>query len=76
MDLTLTVRTRDETFLIEKGKVTAPLRNFRFHHSPMLAFQDINGYTEAQEATSVESGKLLVPALRIQGFNFSSVSTF
>jgi len=76
MDLTLTGKTCDGTFLIENGKVMAPLRNFRFHHSPMRAFQNINGSTETQEATSVESGKLLVPALRIQDFNFSSVSTF
>jgi predicted Zn-dependent protease len=66
MDLTLTGMTRDGTFLIENGKVTVPLR----------AFQNINGYTESQEATSAESGKFLAPALRIQDFYFSSVSTF
>jgi len=74
MDLTLTGMTRDGTFLIENGKVTAPLRNFRFHDSPLRAFQNISGYTEPQEATSAESGKFLVPALRIQDFYFSSVS--
>ena len=61
MDLTLTGKTCDGTFLIENGKVMAPLRNFRFHHSPMRAFQNINGSTETQEATSVESGQLFVP---------------
>lgn len=76
MDLTLTGMTRDGVFLIENGKLTAPLRNFRFHDSPMRTFQNINGYTEPQEATSADSGKFLVPALRIQDFNFSSVSTF
>jgi predicted Zn-dependent protease len=76
MDLTLTGMTRDGTFLIENGKVTAPLRNFRFHDSPIRAFQTIKGYTEPQEATSAESGKMLVPALRIPDFYFSSVSTF
>ena len=76
MDLTLTGMTRDGTFLIENGKVTAPLRNFRFHDSPIRAFQAIKAYTQPQEATSAESGKMLVPAMRIPDFNFSSVSTF
>lgn len=75
-DLTLTGMTRDGTFLIENGKLTAPLRNFRFHESPLRAFQNINGYTEPQEATSIEIAKLLVPALRLQDFYFSSVSAF
>lgn len=76
MDLTLTGMTRDGTFLIENGEVTTPLRNFRFHDSPIRAFQTIKGYTEPQEATSAESGKMLVPALRIPDFYFSSLSTF
>jgi predicted Zn-dependent protease len=76
MDLTLTGMSRDGTFLIENGKVTGSLRNFRFHDSPIRAFQNIGGYTEPQEATSMECGKMLVPALQIRDFHFSSVSTF
>ena len=35
IDLTLTGMTRDGTFLIEDGKVTTGVRNFRFHESPL-----------------------------------------
>lgn len=76
MDLTLTGMTRDGTFLIEQGKVTASLRNFRFHDSPIRAFNNIGGYSEPQEACSMESGKMLVPALQIRDFYFSSISAW
>ena len=75
-DLTLTGMTRDGTFLIENGQVTRPLRNFRFHDSPLRVFNQIEAFTTPQEATSSETGKLLVPAMKIRDFNFSSVTKF
>ena len=75
-DLTLTGMTRDGTFLIEKGNITTPIRNFRFHESPLRVFNQVEAFTYPQEATSSETGKLLVPAMRIADFNFSSVTKF
>lgn len=75
-DLTLTGMTRDGTFLIEDGRVTAAVRNFRFHDSPLQAFNRIEALTGPQEATSSETGKLLVPAMKIRDFNLSSVTRF
>lgn len=75
-DLTLTGMTRDGTFFIENGRVSNPIRNFRFHESPLQAFQHLDGCTKPLEASSPESGKMLVPALRIRDFNFSSVTRF
>ena len=75
-DLTLTGMTRDGTFLIENGEITSAVRNFRFHESPLRAFNQVETYTAPVEAVTSETGKFLVPAMRINGFNFSSVTRF
>lgn len=76
MDLTLTGMTRDGTFLIEDGRIVSGLRHFRFHESPLRAFNQLEAFTAPGEATTAETGKLLVPAMRINDFNFSSVTKF
>ncbi len=65
----MTGLTRDGTFLVENGKITRPLVNFRFNESPvqMLARAD------ARSAAVVVEG-MRVPALRTHDFQFSSVS--
>ncbi len=75
-DLTLTGMTRDGTFLVEDGRITTSLRNFRFHESPLRAFNQLEAFTTPAEATSAETGKLLVPAMKLRDFNFSSVTRF
>jgi predicted Zn-dependent protease len=75
-DLTLTGMTRDGTFLIEDGRITAPIHNFRFHESPLRAFNQIDAFTEPTEAVSGESWKMMLPAMKIRDFNFSSVTRF
>jgi predicted Zn-dependent protease len=76
IDLTLTGMTRDGTFLVEGGEISTPTRNFRFHESPLRAFRRIDAFTTATEASTTESNKMLVPALKIDDFNFSSVTRF
>ncbi len=75
-DLTLTGMTRDGTFLIEDGRIVSGLRHFRFHESPLRAFNQLDAFTAPAEATTAETGKLLVPAMRVNDFNFSSVTRF
>ncbi|MEW6248228.1 MAG: TldD/PmbA family protein [Nitrospirota bacterium] len=75
-DLTLTGMTRDGTFLVEDGRITTAVRNFRFHDSPLRAFNEIEAFTVPEEAVTTETGKLLVPAMKIRDFNFSSVTRF
>ncbi|HEY3197816.1 MAG TPA: TldD/PmbA family protein [Nitrospirales bacterium] len=75
-DLTLTGMTRDGTFLVEGGEISTPTHNFRFHESPLSAFKRIDAFTTAAEASTTESNKMLVPALKIDDFNFSSVTRF
>jgi predicted Zn-dependent protease len=75
-DLTLTGMTRDGTFLVENGEIVAAVKNFRFHESPLRAFNQIDAFTAPAEAVTSETVKVLVPAMRIREFNFSSVTKF
>lgn len=75
-DLTLTGMTRDGTFLVEDGQITTAIRNFRFHESPLRVFKHVEACTEPAEAVTSETGKLLVPAMIVGDFHFSSVTRF
>jgi len=75
-DLTITGMTRDGTFLVENGKIVGGVRNFRFHESPLRAFAKVDAATAPQEAITMERGKMLLPAVRLPEFNFSSVTKF
>jgi predicted Zn-dependent protease len=75
-DLTLTGMTRDGTFLVEDGQITSAVRNFRFHESPLHVFRHMEACTEPVEAVTSETGKMLVPAMILRDFYFSSVTRF
>jgi predicted Zn-dependent protease len=77
--LLFTGLTRDGLFLIEKGKVTRPVKNMRWNESPIVAFNNIDAMTPAERVVSGEgigeSGLALVcPAARVREFTFSSSS--
>ncbi|MDP2384321.1 MAG: TldD/PmbA family protein [Nitrospirota bacterium] len=75
-DLTLTGMTRDGTFLVENGQILSAVKNFRFHESPLHVFNRVEAFTNPAEAITSETGKLLVPSMRLRDFNFSSVTRF
>jgi predicted Zn-dependent protease len=62
--------TRDGTFLIEHGKITRALKNFRWNESPLLM---LNRLEEIGRPVLTTAGRLM-PALRVRDFNFSSLS--
>ncbi len=71
--------TRDGLFLIERGKVTRPVKNMRWNESPIVAFNNLDAMTPAERVVSGEgiggAGLSLVcPAARIREFTFSSSS--
>ena len=66
----LTGLTRDGTFLIEKGKVTQALKNFRWNESPLFM---LNKIEEIGRAERTSAGQVM-PSLRVKDFNFSSLS--
>jgi len=75
-ELVLTGMTRDGTFLVEKGEVVSAVKNFRFHESPLQVFRHIDRWTSPMEAVNSETGKMLVPAMALPEFRFSSVTRF
>ncbi len=62
--------TRDGAFLIEKGKITRPLKNFRWNESPLLMLDRLE---EIGRPEPTAAGRRM-PALRIKAFNFASLS--
>jgi predicted Zn-dependent protease len=62
--------TRDGTFLIENGKITRPLKNFRWNESPLFMLNKID---ELGRAERTEPGRV-VPSLRVKDWNFTSLS--
>jgi predicted Zn-dependent protease len=62
--------TRDGTFLIEKGKITKALKNFRWNESPLLM---LNRLEDIGRPELTAAGRLM-PAVRVSGFDFSSLS--
>ena len=62
--------TRDGAFLIENGKVTRPLKNFRWNESPLLM---LNRLEDIGRPEPTAAGRMM-PALRVANFNFTSLS--
>ncbi len=67
--------TRDGTFLIENGKVTKSIKNFRFNESPLLMLNNLEALGRAVRVAGTESGgDVVMPSLKIRDFNFTSLS--
>ncbi len=75
-DLMLTGMTRDGTFLIENGEIVSAVKNFRFHESPLDVFHHIDLWTAPMEGVNSETRKVLVPAVALPQFHFTSVTRF
>ena len=70
--------TRDGTFLIENGRVSRPVTNFRFNQSLMDLLANVDMVGRATRVAAVESGAtgapVVTPALKVRDFVLSSVS--
>jgi predicted Zn-dependent protease len=67
----LTGLTRDGTFYIENGQLKYPIKNFRFNESPVIM---LNNIEELGRSVRVEDGSLMVPAMKVRDFTFTSLS--
>jgi predicted Zn-dependent protease len=72
----LTGLTRDGVFEIKNGKITRPVKNFRFNESPVNVLKNVIDIGKPEKASGAETDDLdvFVPALKIKNFNFSSLS--
>jgi predicted Zn-dependent protease len=67
--------TRDGTFLIEDGKITRALRNFRFNESPLFMLNNLEAIGPAERLAGTEAGgDVAMPTLKVRDFNFTSLS--
>jgi predicted Zn-dependent protease len=72
--LQITGLTRDGLFLVENGKVTAPLMNFRWNESPVRVLQNTRMLSRPVATQGAEAGSSFAPALLATDFNFASIS--
>ncbi|HJP86106.1 MAG TPA: TldD/PmbA family protein [Gemmatimonadaceae bacterium] len=67
--------TRDGTFLIENGKISKAIKNFRFNESPLFLLANLEDIGQAVRLGGTEAGGAIVmPAIKAKDFNFTSLS--
>jgi len=82
MQAVITGMTRDGTFLIEEGEIKRPIKNLRFTESILKALSQVTAISKDRRICSegtVYSRRFVtgtaIPAIKIDGFNFSGVSS-
>jgi predicted Zn-dependent protease len=67
--------TRDGTFLIENGKLSKSIKNFRFNESPLFLLNNIQAIGPSVRLAGTEAGgPIVMPAIKAKDFNFTSLS--
>jgi len=72
----LTGMTRDGTFYLEGGRIRHGIRNFRFNQSLIHMLSQVQELGEPVRASGEESFEMVVPPMKVQGFNFTEVTKF
>ena len=76
--ISFTGLTRDGTFLIENGKITHPVKNFRFNESPIFFLNNLEALGPSIRINASEAlgagGATYMPTLKVRDFTFSSLS--
>jgi predicted Zn-dependent protease len=71
----MTGMTRDGTFLIEKGRISHPVKNLRFTQSYVAALAGVEAAGKGTKLVLNEVGfATKVPALKLSSFNFTGVT--
>jgi len=70
--------TRDGTFLIENGRVTHSIKNFRFNESPIFMLNNLEAAGTPVRVSASEDGSpgasIIMPPIRCHDFTFTSLS--
>ena len=70
--------TRDGTFLIEDGKIKAPIKNMRWNESPIFVLNNLEMLGRPERVSASESGStsnaIVIPPIKARDFNFASTS--
>ena len=70
----VTGMTRDGTFLVEGGRIVAPVRNLRFTQSYLDALAGVTAVGRERKTLKGFLGSVVVPALRIEGWTFTGAT--
>ena len=68
--------TRDGTFLIEGGRVTAGVRNFRFNQGLIEMLSNVEALSAPVRASGEETYDMVAPAMKLRDFNFTETTRF
>jgi len=67
--------TRDGTFLVENGKISKAIRNFRFNDSPLFMLNNLEMLGRPERVAGTEQGgDVVMPSIKVKDFNFTSLS--
>jgi PmbA protein len=72
----LTGMTRDGSFLVENGKISAGVRNFRFNQNILQMLSNVGQMSPPVRAAGEESFEMVVPAMKVRDFHFTEVTKF
>src|SRR6202041_1327718 len=68
----LTGMSGDGTFLVQNGRISAGIRNFRFNQSVIEMLSNVEMLGPAVRAAGEEAFELVVPAMKVANFHFSA----
>lgn len=72
----LTGMTRDGTFWIENGELKHGVKNLRFNQSAIDMLGQVEMMSVPQRTAGEESFEMVVPAMKVKEFNFSSSTKY
>ncbi len=72
----MTGMTRDGLYLVENGKVTNAVRNFRFNQSLIELLQNVEAMSPASRATAEEAFEMVVPSMKVKNFHLTEPTKF
>ena len=72
----MTGMTRDGLFLVENGKITQGVKNFRFNQSIIEMLRNVEALGPAHRASGEESFEMVVPAMKVRDFHFTEATKF
>jgi predicted Zn-dependent protease len=72
----VTGMTRDGTFLIEGGAIKSGIKNFRFNQSLLDMLNHVEALGPAERTAGEEGIPAVAPAMKVNNFNFASVTRF
>lgn len=65
--------TRDGTWLVENGKISKPIKNFKFTESPLFVLNNVE-QTGVPQRIYNPTFPIVVPALKVHDFSFTSLT--